>query len=299
MNAKLIFTLTVVMAAVVWTSCNSNNNKLAANNKNTKPETSVDTAKYAKLSPFTYSIGGKITSKQAQKYDLIVVEPSSYNKSQIAALKKTGATVLAYLSVGEVGPYRYYFKEIKKRGFLGKNKNWNAYYINLADSVTYNLFFTTIIPKIMKKDFDGLFLDTVDDVAPYTSRSNLQPYMVKLIKQIHSNYPDIMIIQNDGLFLLNKTSKIVSAVLKEDIATHYNFETKSYRLRDKKSYRSVIQKINRLSKKYHMPFLLVDYAVSDSLRHLAEARLDTLPYPYYIGDIGLDNVANAVTGNNY
>jgi uncharacterized protein (TIGR01370 family) len=277
------------------------------NIKNNKPPTQneenvkspIDTSECKTLSPFTYSIGGKITPKQATRYNLVVVEPSSYNKSQVTALKNTGAMVLAYLSVGEVGPYRYYFNKMKKRGFLGKNRNWNAYYINLADSVTYNLFFTTIIPKIMKKDFDGLFLDTVDDVAPYTSRSNLQPYMAKLIKQMRTNYPDAMIVQNDGLFLLDKTSKIVSAVLKEDIATHYNFDKKSYRLRDSKSYNKIVQKINKLSKKYHMPFLLVDYAVSDSLRNLAETRLDTLPYPYYIGVIGLDNVANAITGNNY
>jgi hypothetical protein len=57
--------------------------------------------------------------------------------------------------------------------------------------------------------------------------------------------------------------------------------------------------LNNLSQKYHIPFLIVDYAVNDSLRNLAEARLDTLAYPYFITDIELNNLSNVVTGNNY
>lgn len=299
MKIKLIATLMIALVAVAWTSCSVSNDKPNNNKNGGNTDSSMYASEYRKLSPFTYSIGGKITYLQSKRFDLIVVEPSSYTKAQVQALESTGATVLGYLSVGEVGPYRYYFKKMKKQGFLGKNPNWNAYYINLADSVTYHLFFSTIIPKIMNKGFDGLFLDTVDDVAPYTPRKDLQPSMVKLIKQMQTEYPKMMIIQNDGLFLLDKTSKIVSAVLKEDIATHYNFNTKSYRLRGTQSYERIVHKINHLSKEYHMPFLLIDYAISDSLRNLVEARLDTLVYPYYISDIGLDNVSGAVTGNNY
>jgi uncharacterized protein (TIGR01370 family) len=301
-SGLILYVIIIVMVIFEWYSCSSNNT--GPNPKHpqdtTKTQTTVDTAAYQKISPFGIDYS-KINLKKTSGYKLIIAEPSVYNydKAKVEALKANGATVLSYLSVGEVGTYRYYFDDMKKCGFLGENENFNSHFINLADSSCYNLFFTTIIPKIMKAGFDGLFLDTVDDVAPYTARNNLQPDMVRLIKQIQTNYPKAVIIQNDGLFLLDKTAKTVNAVLKEDIATLYNFDTKSYALRSKKSYKSDVQNINHLAQKYHIPFLLVDYAVSDSLRSLAEARLDTLAYPYFITDIGLDNLSNAVTGNNY
>jgi uncharacterized protein (TIGR01370 family) len=281
-----------------WISCSSNTSETKPKppKGHNRPKTSIDTAAYKKLSPFGIDYS-KINLKETSGYNLIIAEPSAYNydKAKVEALKANGATVLAYLSVGEVGSYRYYFNDMKECGFLGKNENFNSSFINLADLSCYNLFFTTIIPKIMNAGFDGLFLDTVDDA----SQDNMQTYMVKLIKQIRTDYPKAVIIQNDGLFLLNKTSKAVNAVLKEDIATLYNFNTKSYALRSKKSYKNDVQNINHLAQKYHIPFLLVDYAVSDSLRNLAEARLDTLAYPYFITDIELNNLSNAVTGNNY
>ncbi|HYW35033.1 MAG TPA: hypothetical protein VE868_06470, partial [Balneolaceae bacterium] len=57
-------------------------------------------AKYQDLSPFGVSYD-KITPKQASGYRLVIVDPSNYTKSEVRALKATGATVVAYLSVGE------------------------------------------------------------------------------------------------------------------------------------------------------------------------------------------------------
>ncbi|HYW34431.1 MAG TPA: endo alpha-1,4 polygalactosaminidase [Balneolaceae bacterium] len=253
---------------------------------------------YKKISPFGIDYS-KISARQVGGYDLLIVDPSEYNKSDITNLKATGATILAYLSVGEVEKHRWYFEEMKQRGFLGKNPNWGAYYLNLADSVTYSLFFKKIIPKIMSKGFDGLFLDTIDDVAPYSSRNQLQPYMVKLIRQIRATYPNAMIIQNDGTFLLNKTADVINAVIIEDVATNYNFKNQSYSLRGDKSYHERVQEINSYSERYSMPFLIVDYANNDSIRSLAIKRLNSITYPYFISNINLDDIQNGYSGNNY
>lgn len=261
---------------------------------------SPDGINYEQLSPFAASYE-KVNPDDIsnQDYDLLIVEPSHYNKAEVEALKNTGATVIGYLSVGEVGEYRWYFEEMKEQGFLGRNENWDSYYLDLADPVVYSLFFDDIIPEIMIRGFDGLFLDTVDAVAPYTNRSYLQGEMLQLIRQIRTEYPDITIVQNAGLFLLDSTASIIDAILIEDVATSYNFNSSSYALKEKKAYEDKVRTIRTLSEKHEIPFLIIDFATTPSLREMTTQRLDTLSYPYFINHIELNDISGAVTGNNY
>ncbi len=133
-----------------------------------------------------------------------------------------------------------------------------------------------------------MFLDTVDDVAPYTDRGYLQPYMAELIKDIHQRFPGMMIIQNAGLFLLNKTRPFIYGDLIEDVASAYNFNDKSYQLSSKKSYSDKVQAIMTYKNKYHLPFFIVDYANNSQLKKEITSRLDSLNIPFFIGNIGLN-----------
>lgn len=254
--------------------------------------------RYEILSPFAVSYE-KITPAEARNYDLIIVEPNHYNKSEITALKSTGTNVLAYVSLGEVNPGRWYFPILAERGFLGKNENWDSYYINLADSVTYKFFFTDVFSELTFKGFDGFFLDTIDAVAPYTSRSHLQPHMERMITELDARYPEHFIVQNAGLFLLDKTADVVDAVLIEDVATHYDFKTDSYSLKEEEKYRQKVSIIKKISNTKALPFLIVDFATSISVRQQAVQRLDTLAFPYFINTIKLNNISEGVSGNNY
>lgn len=230
---------------------------------------------------------GTVNPKEIAKKDMAILEPDNYTHNQILNLKKTGVKIIGYVSLGEVNPDRWYYPLLKKRGLLGKNKNWNSYYINLKDSISRNIILNKVIPNIIYKGFDGLFLDTVDDVSPYTKRSSLQKYMAGLIKSIRSRYPKIIIIQNDGLFLLNKTYKEINGVLIEDVASKYNFKNKSYSLSSVKWYKKKVDSIRKYGNKYQMHFYIVDYANTKKLYNKIAQRLDTLKFPFYISKINL------------
>lgn len=226
-----------------------------------------------------------------QNYNLLIVESDHYTKAQVDTLKQHNKNVLAYISLGEVNKNRWYYPLLEEQGFLGTNENWDSPYLNLADSTTRAILLDRVIPNIMKKGFDGLFLDTVDDVAPYTKRSHLQPYMVDLIRQINRKHAQTVIIQNAGLFLLDKTHSLVDGVLVEDVATSYDFKNNRYRLRPKDSYRERVNTLNGYKAEYNLPFLVVDFANTESLKKMAVSRLDTVGMPYYIGGIGLNNIS--------
>lgn len=243
------------------------------------------------LMPFGVSYD-KVTPGQAEGYSLLIVEPDNYSKLEVEQLKSQGIKVIAYVALGEVDRNRWYFPLLEERGFLGVNKNWDSPYLNLADSTTRAIMLEKVIPEIMVKDFDGLFLDTIDDVAPYTERSDLQPYMLELIRRIRRQYPQSMVVQNAGLFLLERSSRFVDAVLIEDVATMYNFQNKTYNLQHRQEYREKVKRIRELSDMTGKPFLIVDFARTEALRERARNRLDTLRFPYFIGTIELNDLAS-------
>ena len=244
----------------------------------------------------------KVTPDLVENYRMVILEPSHYSASEVQALKATGVKVLAYLSLGEVNPYRWYFSELEEIGLLGENENWGSYYINLKDQKSRDFLVHKAGLRIHLKGFDGYFLDTVDAVAPYTDRNNMQGDMLKVIEGLRQRFPESIIIQNAGLFLLNQSKAFVDAVAIEDIATLYDFEQKEYQLLSEADFKGRIDLINKHHNESGLPFLIIDFSDTEEDIRLIKQRLDPLKTPYFISTIGLDQlpsnpleVANKVT----
>ncbi|GAB5408922.1 MAG: hypothetical protein BalsKO_12870 [Balneolaceae bacterium] len=246
----------------------------------------------------------KVTPEQVQNYKMVIIEPDFYSKAEITALKATGTTIIAYITLGEVDSNRWYYPLLEERGFIGVNKNWNSSYLNLEDSLTRSIILDKVLPEIMIKGVDGIFLDTIDAVSPYTERRNLAPFMFSLIKGIRDQHPNKLIIQNAGLFLLEESKELIDAVLMEDIASGYNFSNKEYYIKDLNSFNERIDLVRTNSTKYNIPFLIIDFAESKTAIHEIKSRLDTLSFPYFISNIQLNQlpvkpemVTNEIRGN--
>tara|TARA_R110000868_G_scaffold304437_23_gene565445 strand:+ start:10189 stop:11064 length:876 start_codon:yes stop_codon:yes gene_type:complete len=232
----------------------------------------------------------KVTPEQIKNYELVIIEPDFYSKSEINALKATGTTIIAYMTLGEVDLNRWYFPLLEEEGFLGINENWNSSYLNLESDETRAIILDKVLPEIMIKGVDGVFLDTIDSVSPYTERSNLIPFMVEVIKGVRDRYPKTIIIQNAGLFLLEESKNVIDAVLIEDIASGYNFINKDYYIKDLNSFHERVEIISAASKKYNLPFLIVDFAEEPSALKEIKVRLDSLYFPYFISNIQLNQL---------
>ena len=234
----------------------------------------------------------------AEQYNLLIIEPENYSRSEIQLANDQSTKIIAYVTLGEVDRNRWYYPLLEERGFLGVNENWDSPYLNLADSTTRSIMLDQVVPNIMSKGFDGLFLDTVDDVAPYTERAHLQPHMLDIITKIRKSYPDALIIQNAGFFLLDKTHDLINGVLIEDVATSYNFDRKSYNLKSTDAYKEKAGSILKLKKKYKLPFLVVDFSDNKHLTNLTIKRLDSLSLPYFISSIELNDISKGISSNS-
>ncbi|MFY0698648.1 MAG: endo alpha-1,4 polygalactosaminidase [Balneola sp.] len=218
-------------------------------------------------------------------YKLLIVEPYFYTKQEIIEFNSRGIKVVAYLSLGEVNESRRYFNEFKEIGLIGKNQNHGSYYLDLSEARIKEKFVNEIVPELLSYGYDGLFLDTIDAVAPYTLRRNMEQDMVDLISGIRSRNPDKLLIQNAGLFLLDKTAAFIDAVAIEAIASGYDFDKNEYQIKPVEEYEEKLEVIDSLHHNYKVPFLIIDFAENYGNSLLIKNRLEEAGYPFFISNI--------------
>ncbi len=251
--------------------------------------TELHTINKKSIAPFGISYA-RVDPSEVSNYNMIIIEPDFYTPADIYTFKRQGPTVIAYVTLGEVDKYRWYYPDLEEIGFLGINENWDSPFLDLEDPETRKLMLDKVIPRIIEKGVDGLFLDTVDAVSPYTSRNHLAPYMLELIRGIRERYPNIVIIQNAGLFLLEETKDVVDAVAIEDVATMYNFDTKEYKIVTDDEYEERLALVRTHSKQSGLPFLIIDFAVTPETILTASNRLRAEGFPYFISNISLNTL---------
>lgn len=225
-------------------------------------------------------------------YKLLIVEPYFYSKQDILGFHSRGIKVVAYLSLGEVNESRRYFNEFKEIGLIGKNENHGSYFIDLSDKRIKDKFINEIVQELLSYGYDGLFLDTIDAVAPYTLRRSMEQDMVELISGIRSRNPGKLLIQNSGLFLLDKTAAYVDAVTIEAIASGYDFNKNEYQIKSKKQYEERLDLIDSLQNSYGIPFLIIDFAESYESFLQIKSRLEDSGFPYFINNIEFRGLPN-------
>jgi len=110
----------------------------------------------------------------AADLDLVVIDYSSdgsasgeYTADDIADLKASGKTVLAYFSIGEAEDYRFYWKtswETNPPAWLGdENPDWPGNYkVKYWKSGWWNKALGPYLDRILAAGFDGVYLDLID-----------------------------------------------------------------------------------------------------------------------------------------
>lgn len=224
-------------------------------------------------------------------YDLVILEPDNYSKDEIQKLKENGTIIVAYLSIGEVSASRSYFSEVREC-IIGKNPTWNSYYVNVSCKRWQDIILNEIIPKILSKGFDGVFLDTIDVVDLYP---NMKRDMIELIASIRKNYPDIVIIQNRGFSIIDETVKYINGILFECFTTRYNWKSKTYEVWSSKDLNwidNIAEKLVKLRKKYGIIVLTLDYAENESLKRFCIRHAEKFGFIPFVSTINLMTLSN-------
>jgi hypothetical protein len=202
---------------------------------------------------------GKGNVDKLEKYDLVVIQDYTLTKDEVQYLKSKGIKVVVYVTIGEsdVDPNTI---GIPQNCVLGKNENWNSWFIDARCEVWQNLVLTKMKNLINEKGYDGFFLDTLDTAVIYP---DTKPGMVNLVKKIRDSFPNAILIQNRGFQLLEDTGKYIDAVLWEDFASGYNFVSGKYEKNTISD--ALVKKQKDLAEKYGYIILALDYSDEDDV----------------------------------
>jgi len=199
-------------------------------------------------------------------YDLAILNTNHLSEKETSVLKCSGKLLVSYLSVGEVDGGSPLLKTAQEKGWLlGGNKEWESYYVNVTLEDWHSQM-SAAAGDILKKGYDGVFLDTVDTVDledAAVPKEKLAEGMISLIHRLRAEHPEMLIIQNRGFTVISETAKDVDGVMYEDYSTGYSNTNKKYKPYNPDKIRSSKARVNIMTElAKQMPVLTLDYARS-------------------------------------
>lgn len=116
-------------------------------------------------------------------FDLVVVDGELATRAKVAALRARGTVVLGYLSVGTIERYRSWYRLLRPFR-LERWGDWAGEWFADTSRPRYRgLVARRIAPRLLRKGFDGLFLDVVDMIEQPRHRAQ-RPGMRKLVRRL-------------------------------------------------------------------------------------------------------------------
>ncbi|RMD86972.1 MAG: hypothetical protein D6808_02290 [Candidatus Dadabacteria bacterium] len=195
-------------------------------------------------STFAFGLGLELTSEEIsklQQYDLVVVDGTDTSSEQVAQIKANGAIVLGYASAGTIEEGRWWSEKLKEKFSIGYWEEWGEWYAAVSKR-KYRIFFLRKIAKpILKKGFDGLFLDNVDMISQFPRQTRGMKRLLKMVRKKLGSQR-LLFVQN-GDNIIGKFEKYIDGWNREDVTSTYNFDSKTYQLQPEKDRNSALAKI--------------------------------------------------------
>lgn len=167
-------------------------------------------------------------------YDVVVLDADHH--PALAPSVERGRTVLAYVSLTQLGRGRRVFAELNAAGVvLEAHPTWtDAHYVDFRRPEWTRIVLEDLIPRAIETGFTGLFLDTLDDAEFLETKDpkrfrGMRRAAVDLVRAIRHQYPDLVLIVNRGYALMPDIAGSIDILLGESVLGTFDAGTKSYR----------------------------------------------------------------------
>ncbi len=160
-------------------------------------------------------------------YDVLVFDRDGH--PALAPLDDGKRLLLGYVSFGEAEIHRKDYEQVKAMGVLISDvADWkgNAF-IDVRKPEWRSYMLNTIIPGLMQEGFNGVMLDTVDNLLWLEDKDPIayagtRRATIDLIHDIHQSYPQLHIMLNRGLNILPHVAGDIEMLLAESIYTSWD-----------------------------------------------------------------------------
>lgn len=168
-------------------------------------------------------------------YRLVVFDADRH--PPLASLKARDRSLLGYLSLGEVEEGRAHYRAVEAEGLLlMRNQYWQeSRMVDLRDPRWRARVLDQLVPAVLAKGFDGVFLDTLDNAAHL---ERLEPERFRgmtaaardLVLAMRARFPQARIMLNRAFEILPEVEQAIDIVLGEAVFATYDFEREEYGL---------------------------------------------------------------------
>ncbi len=225
-------------------------------------------------------------------YDLVVLQPEAPERAEgMRQLKAQGVSLLAYLSVGETAhplPDAAWYIPEPESGEPARNPRWGSVYVDCRSEAWHRHILEQAIPTLVKRGFEGLFLDTLDVQDRYpTTRGGV----IRLLESIRARYPALLLAANRGFSILESVSAVADLFVFEALTSYYDGER--YRAWEGSDLLWTEHQARRLQAiRGSRAVLALDYAAREEavLRQLAESRARKHGFLSFVGPALLDEL---------
>lgn len=231
-------------------------------------------------------------------YDVIIFD--SVNHPRLRQLQNRGKTLLGYVSFGEVEKYRDYYKDIEKMGILlDENPNWPGHFVvDARDPRWAKYLIEVLVPDILHKGFDGIMIDTIDSIVyletlDQKQYSGMAQAAANLIRAVRQHYPEMPIMVNRGIEILQETEQYVDMLMAESIYVEHDFATGKNSIFPESEYLSALNDIKASQERApHLEVFALEYwdpADKEGVRKIYDEHRSNGLHPF-VSVIGLDEL---------
>lgn len=232
------------------------------------------------------------------KYNFISLELDEYSDETIQSLNNKGKKIFAYLNVGSVENYRYYYNDFKDIT-IGEYENWeDESWVDVTNTNWQDFIINTLAKSFKNRGVFGVYMDNVDvyTVAKESglNYSNYAVGLKNIIKGVSdlglkvminggSEFLDDMNDKNDSIFnfIWGYHQEEVFSLIEDYDKNIFGTQTKE----DKEYY----LEIAKLMKDKGKNIFLLEYTKNEFLKETIRTQCEINNYHFYIADsINLD-----------
>lgn len=198
---------------------------------------------------------------QLGEFDVLVLDGDVHPDLQ--KLKENGATVLGYISVGEVHDHKAH--EFADSLMVETNEDWGSKRVDIRQPQWLDYIINEAVPSLMDKGFDGVMLDTVD-AAIYLEAKDPERFAgsraaaIYIIRSIKYKNPKALIMLNRGFEILPDVKDSIDMVLAESILSNYDLAQEKATYQPDEIYQQYLQKIGTIMRTApHIKVYSLDY----------------------------------------
>jgi uncharacterized protein (TIGR01370 family) len=233
---------------------------------------------------------GNAVPERLRRFDWVVVEPEHVKAAQLEALRRGGAEVFAYLSLGEAAP-----GTVEPEWILAPNTSWGSLIVAPgADGWRQRVL--ERVAALRERGYGGLFLDTLDSYAivlrDAEARRAAGLAMAALIRAIHERHPELKLFFNRGFEILDDVGQLASGIAAESLFYGWSPADRRYVEVPVADREWLASRLRNATARFGIPAVVVDYLPASHRQQALDAarRIQAMGFIPWVSTAALDAV---------